>query len=107
MVYEMPNLSTSGGIEVVGAEVARQVNFFWSGILFFVFMVVWGVGYFSQERRVGAGNAGMWAAIAGLITTSGGFVLFLYDNLVGLETIIISLILTILATAAFLLSERD
>lgn len=107
MSYEIPNLSTSGGIETIGAEVARQVNFVWSGILFFVFMGIWGAGYFAQERKVGAGNAAMWAAISGLITTTGAFILFLYDNLVPLETIIISIIITIIAAAAFIISERN
>lgn len=107
MVYELPNLSTSGGFEVVGAEVARQVPFVWSGILFFLFIGIWSAGFFAQERRNQPGNAAMWAAISGLITTTGGFFLFLYDNLVPLETIVIALIITIISAVAFILSERE
>lgn len=106
MGYSIPNMSSSGGIEEIGAAVASQVSYFWAGILFFVFCSIWGVGYFSQERRVGAGNSAMWAAIAGLITTSGSFILFLYDNLVTIDVCIISVIITIISAAAFLISPR-
>lgn len=106
MPYEMPDLSASGGIEIPGKELATQIPFFWEGILFLAFMVMWGAGYFSQERRVGAGNAAMWAAISALIATTAGFILFLYDGLVGLPSLVIMVVVTIIAAAAFIISER-
>ena len=108
MVYTIPNFTdTSQGIEGIMIAETTQLPGLVPGILFLIFAVILGAGYFAQERRTGAGNLPMWAAIAGLITTTGGFMLFLMDGLVGIETIIISLIITIVSAFAFLVMERD
>lgn len=55
----------------------------------------------------------MWGAIAGLITTTGAFILFLYDMtntsivLLNIEVVLICVVVTIILAFGFLLSERD
>lgn len=106
MTYTIPNLSGSGGIEEVGAGVAAQVVNAWTGILVMIFFVIWLAGYAIQDRRA-PGNAAMWAAISAFITTTGAFILFLYDNLVSLEIVILGVIISIGCSAAFIISSRE
>ena len=114
MVYSLPNLSNgSQGIEsIVGYEVS-QVPGFTAGILLLIWVVIMGAGIFTGERRTGAGNVFMWAAISGLITTTGAFILFLYDMtnsgivLINIEVVIICMLVTIVSAFAFLVSDRE
>lgn len=107
MTYAIPNVTGTGGAEDILRAEAAQIPALPGAILFFIFIVIAGAGYYSQERKTGAGNFPMWGAIAGLITTAGSFALFLYDNLVNIETMIISLVVTIIFAFFFLVSERD
>ena len=115
MAYDLPNFTNgSRGIEDILSYEATQVAGFTGGILFFIYVVILTSGYFSQERRTGAGNLPMWAAISGLITTTGGFILFLYQTsttgliLINLPTLLICVIVTIVSAIFFLASElRD
>lgn len=112
--WVIPNMSNgSQGIEAIVAAEAAQINGLAAGILLLIFLVVLGAGYFAQERRVGAGNLLMWASIAGLITTTGAFILYLYDKvsmdiaIINIEVVMITLLITIVCAVAFLLSMRD
>lgn len=111
--YTLPNMTNgSQGIEAILAYDASQVSWIAGGLLFLVYCVILGVGYFAQERRTGAGNIFMWASISGLITTTGAFILFLYDlasgtSLINIEIVMICVIVTIVCSFAFILSNRD
>lgn len=108
MVYTMlPNGSNGSDIGQIILWESQQIPFLFPGILLLIFFVIVGSGYFSQERRIGRGNFPMWCAIAGLITTSGAFILFLYDGLVGLETVIICVVVSIVCALWFLLSSNE
>lgn len=111
--WEILNLSNSStGLEGILAAEAAQINGLAAGLLFLVYMVLLGAGYFAQERRTGAGNLLMWASISGLITTTGAFILYLYDvtnpsvALINIEIVLICVVVTIISAFAFLLSER-
>ena len=115
VTYAIPNFTNgSQGIEsIIGAE-AVQVPILVPSILFFIFVIIMGVGFFSQQRRTGAGNLPMWGSIAGLITTTGSFILYLYDNIalqnsviINIQTITISLAVTIMFALVFVLSDRS
>lgn len=110
MAYTLPPANfTNGsqGLEALIIYEVQQVPLLGPGLLLFVFFIIFGAGYFSQERKVGRGNFPMWLSIAGLITTTGGFVLFLYSGIINLETIIICMVLTILFSLWFLMTSRD
>lgn len=108
MPYTIPTNLTNGstGLEQLLIYEAGQVPFLMPGILFSIFIIILSAGYFSQDRRIGEGNFPMWCAIAGLITTTGAFILFLYQNLLNLEVLIICVIITILSMLWLFLSER-
>lgn len=111
MVYTLPNLSnyTTGMEGLVIAETS-QIPQIAGAILFFIYVIILGVGYSQQEKRTGAGNLAMWSSIAGLITTTGGFILLLDDNLFSaslLGIVLISVLVTIVSAIWFLTSERD
>lgn len=114
MVYTLPNFTNgSKGIEDIVSYETTQLVGLVPGLLFLIFLAIMGVGYFVQERRTGAGNLYMWAAISGLITTTGAFTLFLYDMansglvLINIEVVLICTIVTIVCAFAFLISERQ
>lgn len=107
MEYDLPNFTETGGLETIMQEGVRQVPILMPLILFMIYIVIAGLGYYAQEKRTGAGNLPMWCAISGLITTAGAFMLFLVDNLVNIEVIVICLIVTIISAFWFLVGERD
>lgn len=102
----------SRGIESIIAAESAQIPILVPGILFFIFMIIAGSGFFAQDRRVGTGNLPMWLSISGLITTTGAFILYLYDSvntgivLLNIYTVLICVVVTILSTLVFFLSER-
>ena len=107
MPYELPNFTNNTGIEEILQYGSNQVPFLAPAILFMIYIVILVGGYFAQERRVGAGNFLMWASISGLITTTGAFILYLYDNVVSIQVVLICVIITIISAFAFLISSRD
>lgn len=110
MAYTLPpNDLTNGsqGIEQLFIYTSQQVPFLMPGILLFLFFVILGSGYFFQDRRVGRGNFPMWCAIASFITTTGAFFLFLYDNLINIEILVIGVSLTIICAMWFMLSGNE
>lgn len=107
MPYDILNFTDTGGIEEILIKESQQIPALWPALLFFIYAVILGVGFYSQDRRTGAGNLAMWSAIAGLITTAGSFVLFLFDNMINIEVVIICLVVTIISAFFFLVGERD
>lgn len=102
--YQLPNNLTNGstGLEQLFIYESSQLNIFAPGLLLLIFFVIVGAGYFSQDRRVGRGNLSMWFATSGIITTTLAIILFLYNGIISLPTVIISIILSVVFTIWFL-----
>ena len=107
MTYELPNFTNTSGIEEVLQYGSQQVPILAPGLLFMIYIIILVSGYFSQERKTRQGNFLMWASISGLITTSGAFMLFLYDNLINMQTIMVCMVVTIISAFAFLINQRE
>lgn len=104
MAYTVPNQTEP--IEVV-VDIATQVPTLMPGILFMLWLVVAGAGFYSQQRRVGKGNLPMWLAVSSFITTSSAFMLFLYNGLISLSTLVICVSVTMLSALWFFFSNTD
>lgn len=107
MTYALPNFTNTTGMEEVLQYGSQQVPFLAPGILLMIYIVILVSGYFSQERKTGNGNFLMWASISGLITTTGAFMLFLYDQIVNIQTILVCVVVTIISAFAFLINQRE
>lgn len=110
MPYTLPpnNLTNgSAGIESILTYEAQQIPALMPSILLLLYVVILGAGYFADQRRTGRGKFAMWSAIAGLITTTGAFILFLYNGLINIEVVIIVLLITVVSVAFFLFSSDD
>ena len=107
MAYALPNFTNNTGMEEVLQYGSQQVPILAPAILLLVYIVILVSGYFSQERKTGTGNFLMWASISGLITTTGAFMLFLYDHLVNIQTITICVVVTIISVFAWLINQRE
>lgn len=107
MAYALPNFTNSSGMEEVLQYGSQQVPLLAPALLFMIYIIILVSGYFAQERKTGAGNFLMWSSISGLITTTGSFMLFLYDNLVNIQTIMVCVIVTIVSAFAFMINQRD
>ena len=109
-IYNLPsaNLSNgSNGIEQLVIYEAQQIPALIPGLLFFIFLAIGLGGYLSQERRTGRGNMPMWFTIAGFITTSASFILLMYNGLINLEVVILSMVITIGFALWFMLSPDE
>lgn len=105
--YSIPNWTGNyGGIEVLLAEGTRQYQGFATGILFFIYLVIGLGGFLSQDKK-SAGNLLGSFSVAGLITTTLSFILFLYDNIINIESVIIFMTITICIALGFLTTARD
>lgn len=104
MAYTVPNQTEA--IEVV-VNISTQVPNLMPGILFMLWIVIAGSGFFSQQRRVGKGNLPMWLAVSSFITTSSAFMLFLYNGLISLQTLVVCVSVTMLCALWFLFSNTD
>lgn len=76
-------------------------------LLLFIFVVITGASYMSQERRTGRGILPMSLTIAGLITTTGAFILFLIDQLVNIYVVLGFVVATLLCGLWFFLDDLD
>lgn len=103
-----PNLTNgSQGIEAILLYEAGQIDIFMPMLLLFIYVVIATGGYMAQDRKEGRGNLAQWCAIAGLITSVASFILFLYNGLVNIETVVIVVVVTIISVVFFMFSARD
>lgn len=102
--YNLPTNLTNGstGIEQIFIYESTQIDIFAPALLLLIFSVIVGAGYYAQDRRVGKGNLPMWFATSGVITTFLGIILFLYEGIINLNTLIICIVSTIIFTLWFL-----
>lgn len=92
MPYSMPGNLTS--VEEFIVYESSQIDILMPMILTFVFFTIAVSGHYSQERRVGRSNIAMWFSVAGLVTSTGAIILFLYPGIVNLTTVIISVVIS-------------
>lgn len=83
-MYEISNATNPADLLI---SISSQVPILFPMILFFEFCVIAIGGAFTNQRRVGYTNISMWFAIAGLITTTSAFILFMVDGLINLATL--------------------
>lgn len=83
-MYDISNATNPATLFV---SIARQVPILFPMLLFFEFCVIAIGGAFANKRSVGYTNISMWFAIAGLITTTSAFILFMVDGLINLATL--------------------
>jgi len=104
MTYTIPNSTDPMNYLV---QLSTQVPILMPLLLFLIWLVVLGAGYFSQERRTGRGNITMWAAISGYMSTTIAFILFLIPGLISLEVVVIFVIISILSTIGFFFNSKN
>ena len=103
-LYDVPEMNGSGVDEIV-ADVAQTVPIYTPMFLIFVFLFIFIIGYFKQERTGGSGDAAQWAAIASVSTMIIALLMTLRTGLIDLVTLVIVIVITIFCGAWFLLSR--
>lgn len=107
--YTLPeDINSAGGLEWVFNYMGRNVDWFSTALLVFVFAVIVSSGYFAQERRKGSGNLPMWFAIASFITTAGSFILYLIPEplvVISIETVATSTAICFVSAMWFLIDN--
>lgn len=107
MTYSIPE-NISEGLHGPVVAVSQQVSIFGIGVLFLIFLAIYGAGVSSQKRGVGRGYSKMWLAISSFITTVLGLILFLTtESIINLESMIMMMTLCILFVLMYLISEKD
>lgn len=94
-IYNTPNLT--GGIDDAVLDVVTEVSVFTPMFLLFVFAVVFIGGSINQKRRTGFTDLPMWATIASLSTLMITLPLSLTSGLIGLETLVIVVVVTLMS----------
>ena len=104
--YQLANFTNSSGLEAPFIYITGQVATFPNLLLLFVYVITAGATFGFQDRRIGRANMAMASSVAGLITTTGAFVLFSFTGLVNLDAVIITLVVTIVSTIWFFFSDN-
>lgn len=107
MVYTLPNSSNSGDPIQLVSFVSQQVPGLPEGILLLIFFTIMGFGYFAQQRKNGKGNLPQMMAVSCLIVTTLAYILFLYPNIVGLNTVVLCTIITFISVLWLMFTGRD
>jgi hypothetical protein len=103
----MYNITNESQIDKILINLAGNVPSLFPMLLVFEFMVIALGGAFANQRRVGYTNISMWFAIAGLITSTSAFILFLVNGLITLPTLSICVTITILSVLWFMFSGDE
>lgn len=106
MPYELPS-NTTNTLEELLAYQSGQIPILWPMILLLIFVTILGSGYVYLEKKTGKGRFSMWFAIAGLITTTLAFILFLIPGLINLEVVSICVIVSVVGGLWFLFSAES
>lgn len=96
--YILPTNNTDT-LDKFVAIVSTNVPILPNLLLVGVFLTILLGGYFSKSRREGekAGNFPLWMAIAGLITTTGAFILYMADGIVNITSVVICVSVAIIS----------
>lgn len=103
----MFNITNETSIDRIMINIAQNVSILFPMLLFFEFMVIALGGTFANQRRVGYSNISMWFAIAGLVTSTTAFILFLVDGLINLATLGVVIAVTLASVLWFFLTEGE
>lgn len=110
MAYELPPSNITNSSEALVdlvVYISSEVPILAPSILFLIFIVLLGSGYFSEERRKGRGDLAKWFAISGFITATLSIVLFLINGIVNLVTVVIAVVVSMIGTLWLLFTSRD
>lgn len=92
----LPGLNLTSPEQLIAYE-SGQVPILWPCILFVIYLIIAVGGYMTQQRKVSRANFAIWSAIAGLIVTTGAFVLFFIPGAMNIETLSICVTVTIVS----------
>lgn len=106
MVYNITAINSTG-LDTVYQGIFALNPWLMPTILFFEFIVILLSGVYAQNRRIGFSNVPMWGTIAGLVTTTSGFILTAISGVIDPLTLTLSISVTILCAAIFLLTDLD
>lgn len=103
----MYNITNNTELSAIVVNTSQNIPILFPLILFFEFMVIAIGGSFANARRVGFTNLSMWFAIAGLITTTSAFILFLVDGIINLVTLGVCVAVTLGCVAWFMFTGDE
>lgn len=98
---------TNATAENLLVQTSQQVQVLFPLILLFEFLVIALFGMYSNKRQTGYSNVPMWMSIAGLVTTTSSFFLYLVPGLIPLAVPITTMAITFVCALWFLLSENE
>lgn len=98
MTYEITNATRP---DLIFTSIASQVPILFPSLLFFEFCIIAIGGTFANQRRVGYSNISMWFSIAGLVTSTTAFILFMVDGLINMATLGVVIAVTIASVLWF------
>ena len=99
----MYNITNATGLDGILVNLASNVPQLFPMILLFEFLVIGLGGSFATSRKTGYTNLLMWFAIAGLVTSTSAFILFLVDGIIPLTILSIVVAISILFAGLFIL----
>lgn len=105
MPYRAPPVNAT--LEQLLADQSMQIPLLWPFILFFIFVVLAGSGFIYLESRARRASLPVSCSVAGLITTTLAFILFLIPGLIGLETLVVTVIISIASAIWMFVSGND
>jgi hypothetical protein len=102
-LYTLPN--TTNGLDNLSSGIFEAVPTFVPMLLVFVYLVIFLGGISRQKARTGTADYAMWATISGISCFMTALLMTLGDGVVGLSTLVITLVVTI-ASASWLFFDR-
>lgn len=107
----MYNLTNSTDPTAVLINLAQNVPVLFPMLLVMEFLVIALGGAFSQQRRTGFTNVPQWFSIAGLVTSTTSFILFMVEiggqHLIPLTTVVVTVVITFASVFWFFLSDNE
>lgn len=107
--YNLPtetNINFSEGLDRLFVYVAQEVPLFIPAVLISLFFIVFITGILAQRRQEGRADTPMWFTISGWITATAAMIMLLVDDLIMLETVIISISVAMIG-AIWLFISKD
>ena len=103
-LYDLPNMT--GGVDETMIQVVTAVPSFITGLLFFVWFMIFLGGTSSQRNKTGYSNYPMWATMASLSTTLIALILSIKEGLMNMTILTICVAVTIFSGLWLFLSQN-
>lgn len=100
----IPIINGTANVNEVALGFLHEIPFFFSGVLFFLGVIIVLAGYTFQERRTGEGSIKAWMAVASFIVATLAIILFLYQGLIDGVTLSIAIGLAVVMAILYLTS---